>query len=110
MFRRLSLTSRLTIFFIALASSVILGLALLFMVEADRHFVDLDSAALDDKKHLIEGILASSRFTLWSKDRRVKSCTRPTDTAARLRKHHSSRMTTATGFSLGGVAVASSMR
>ena len=61
MFRRLSLTSRLTIFFIALASSVILGLALLFMVEADRHFVDLDSAALDDKKHLIEGILASSR-------------------------------------------------
>jgi len=59
MFRRLSLTSRLTIFFIALASSVILGLALLFMV--DRHFVDLDSAALDDKKHLIEGILASSR-------------------------------------------------
>lgn len=50
MFRRLSLTSRLTIFFIALASSVILGLALLFMVEADRHFVDLDSAALDDKK------------------------------------------------------------
>lgn len=49
MFRRLSLTSRLTIFFIALASSVILGLALLFMVEADRHFVDLDSAALDDK-------------------------------------------------------------
>ena len=61
MFRRLSLTSRLTIFCIALASSVILGLALLFMVEADRHFVDLDSAALDDKKHLIEGILASSR-------------------------------------------------
>lgn len=61
MFRRLSLTSRLTIFFIALASSVILGLALLFMLEADRHFVDLDSAALDDKKHLIEGILASSR-------------------------------------------------
>lgn len=61
MFRRLSLTSRLTIFFIALASSVILGFALLFMVEADRHFVDLDSAALDDKKHLIEGILASSR-------------------------------------------------
>lgn len=61
MLRRLSLTSRLTIFFIALASSVILGLALLFMLEADRHFVDLDSAALDDKKHLVEGILASSR-------------------------------------------------
>jgi two-component system heavy metal sensor histidine kinase CusS len=61
MFRRLSLTSRLTIFFIALASSVILGLALLFMLEADRHFVDLDSAALDDKKHLVKGILASSR-------------------------------------------------
>ena len=70
MLRTLSLTSRLTIFFIALASSVILGLALLFMLEADRHFVDLDSAALDDKKHLVEGILASSRSREEARDRR----------------------------------------
>ena len=61
MFRSLSLTTRLTLFFTTLASAVILGLALLFMVAADRHFVDLDSATLDDKKHLIEDILASSK-------------------------------------------------
>ncbi len=61
MFRSLSLTTRLTLFFTTLASAVILGLALLFMVAAGRHFVDLDSATLVDKKHLIEDILASSR-------------------------------------------------
>lgn len=60
MFRNLSLTSRLTIFFTLVAASVVLGLGWIFMASADRHFLDLDRIALEDKKHLIEDILANS--------------------------------------------------
>lgn len=58
MWRSLSLTSRLTVFFTLLAAAVILGLGLLFMAAAERHFVELDQAALQDKQHLIKDILA----------------------------------------------------
>jgi two-component system heavy metal sensor histidine kinase CusS len=61
MFGKFSLTTRLTLFFTALSSAVILGLSILFIVSTGRHFVDLDSSALDDKKHLIEDILVSSK-------------------------------------------------
>ncbi len=56
--RDFSLTSRLTLFFTVAAAAVVLGLGWLFMAAADRHFVDLDRMVLEDKKHLIEDILA----------------------------------------------------
>lgn len=56
--RSLSLTQRLALFFTLVASVVVLGLAALFMVAADRHFMDLDRQTLEDKQHLIEDILA----------------------------------------------------
>lgn len=61
MLRPLSLTSRLTAFFTVAAGAVVLGLGLLFMAAAERHFVELDRAALGDKKHLIESILAQAQ-------------------------------------------------
>lgn len=61
MFRRLSLTSRLTVFFTVVASAVVLGLGLLFMVAVDQHFTELDRATLEDKKHLIEDILDNGK-------------------------------------------------
>ena len=60
MLRNLSLTSRLTIFFTLVAAAVVLGLGWLCMVSADRHFLDLDRMALEDKRQLIEDILANS--------------------------------------------------
>ena len=61
MLRRLSLTGRLTAFFTLVAAAVVLGLGVLFMVAADQHFLELDRAALRDKKLLIENILAHAR-------------------------------------------------
>ena len=61
MLRHLSLTTRLTAFFTMVAGAVVLGLGLLFMAAADRHFVELDRVALGDKKHLIESILAQAQ-------------------------------------------------
>ena len=58
MIKNLSLTSRLTIFFTLVAATVVLGLGWLFMASADRHFLDLDRMALDDKRQLIEDSLA----------------------------------------------------
>ncbi|PUE58548.1 two-component sensor histidine kinase [Limnohabitans curvus] len=58
MFRSLSLTSRLTIFFTLVAAAVVMGLGWLLMSAADRHFLDLDRVALTDKRQLIEGILS----------------------------------------------------
>ncbi len=58
MLSRLSLTRRLTLFFTLVAASVVLGLGLLFMTAADRHFIELDHSSLADKQHLIKAILA----------------------------------------------------
>ena len=68
MLRRFSLTSRLTAFFTSVAAAVVLGLGLLFLIATDRHFQELDRAALRDKKLLIESILAhanSSEDAKW---------------------------------------------
>lgn len=68
MFRALSLTSRLTIFFTLAAAAVVLGLGLLFMAAAERHFLELDRTVLQDKLQLIEDILAhtdSKETTRW---------------------------------------------
>lgn len=60
MLRRLSLTRRLSLFFTLVAASVVLGLGGLFMAAADRHFIELDRGALQDKQHLIDDILTSA--------------------------------------------------
>ena len=57
---RLSLTRRLSLFFTLVATSVVLGLGGLFMTAADRHFIELDRSVLQDKRHLIDDILASA--------------------------------------------------
>ena len=57
---RLPLTQRLTLLFTAVAASVVLGLGALFLVETERHFVELDRVALQDKQHLIEDILRNA--------------------------------------------------
>ena len=65
---RLPLTQRLTLLFTAVAASVVLGLGALFLVETERHFVELDQITLEDKRHLIEEILrnaSSADDTRW---------------------------------------------
>ncbi len=54
---RLPLTRRLTLLFTAVAALVVLGLGALFLVEIERHFVELDEMVLRDKQHLIEEVL-----------------------------------------------------
>lgn len=56
----LSLTRRLTIFFTVAAGAVVLGLGVLFLIETDRHFVELDRMALQDKQLLIGKILRNA--------------------------------------------------
>lgn len=51
---KLSLTSRLALFFTAVAAAVVLGLGGLFLVVTEKHFVELDRMTLQDKRHLIE--------------------------------------------------------
>lgn len=58
--RDFSLTSRLTFFFTGLAAAVVFGFGWLFMATADQHFIELDQAALSDKMHLIEDVLANA--------------------------------------------------
>ena len=57
---RLSVTRRLTLFFTVAAAVVVLGLGSLFLVETQRHFVELDQMALQDKRHLIDEILRNA--------------------------------------------------
>ena len=57
---RLPLTQRVALLFTAVAASVVLGLGALFLVETERHVVELDRMALQDKQHLIEEILRNA--------------------------------------------------
>jgi two-component system, OmpR family, heavy metal sensor histidine kinase CusS len=59
-FSHLSLTSRLSLFFTLVATSVVLGLSALFVTATDRYFIDLDRGLLKDKQHLIDAILVSA--------------------------------------------------
>lgn len=54
---RLSLTVRLTFFFAAMASLVVLGLGALIFLAADQHFADMDHETLAEKRLLIRDIL-----------------------------------------------------
>lgn len=57
---RLSLTQRLTLFFTTVAAVMVLALGYLFLLEAQRHFVELDKTTLQEKRHLIENILRNA--------------------------------------------------
>lgn len=56
----LSLTTRLTLFFTTLAAAIVLGLGLVFSWAASQHCLELDSATLQDKQHLITDLLQQS--------------------------------------------------
>ena len=58
---KLSLTSRLALFFTSVAAAVVLGLGGLFLVVTEKHFVELDRMTLQDKRHLIEKILQNTK-------------------------------------------------
>jgi len=57
---RLSLTARVVVLFTLISASILLGLGWLISASVERHFVDLDRAALQDKLHLIQEIGAES--------------------------------------------------
>jgi len=57
---RLSLTARIGVLFTLISASILLGLGGLISNSVERHFVDLDRAALQDKLHLIQEIGAES--------------------------------------------------
>jgi two-component system heavy metal sensor histidine kinase CusS len=67
--RSLSLTARLTVLFTTVAATVVMGLGILFVRAADRHFEELDRMALEDKLQLIASILESSPTPVQSRDR-----------------------------------------
>lgn len=68
MLRRLSLTQRLTLFFTLVIAAMVGGLGWVCLQAIDRHFEELDRNILQDKRHLIEDILAranSADDTRW---------------------------------------------
>lgn len=60
MLLRQSLTARLTVFFTLVVAILIMGLGWLFTVATERHFVDLDQLAMEDKRSLIQDIVSKS--------------------------------------------------
>ncbi|MCB1568582.1 MAG: heavy metal sensor histidine kinase [Xanthomonadales bacterium] len=60
MLPRLSLTARLTLFFIGLTVLIVLGLGALFLHLADSHFIELDNMALRDKRALVTRIVVDA--------------------------------------------------
>lgn len=60
MFRSLSLTARLTLFFTLLSAAILLGLGGIFLVASERHFIVLDDIVLQDKQRLVGELLAKS--------------------------------------------------
>jgi two-component system heavy metal sensor histidine kinase CusS len=59
-FRALSLTTRLTLFFTLAAACIVLGLGALFMAASEQHFLELDGTALQDKQHVITDIMGGA--------------------------------------------------
>lgn len=60
MFRSLSLTARLTLFFTLLSAAILLGLGAIFLVASERHFIVLDDIVLQDKQRLVGELLGKS--------------------------------------------------
>lgn len=58
MLRRLSLTSRLTVFFTLVIAAMAFGLGWVCLQAVERHFEELDRTTLHDKRYLIEDILS----------------------------------------------------
>lgn len=57
MFRRMTLTARLTVLYTLVSATVLLGLGLLVVWSTQQHFVELDRDYLEDKVHLIQKIM-----------------------------------------------------
>lgn len=60
MLRRFSLTTRLTVIYTLVSALVLLGMALIIALTVSRHFEELDGDTLQDKIHLIQGIVAKA--------------------------------------------------
>lgn len=73
MLRSVSLTVRLTVLFTTVAAAVVMGLGIVFVRAADRHFEEIDRMALQDKLHLIKSIVVSSPTLRESQDRLSES-------------------------------------
>ncbi len=58
--KRLSLTTRLTLFFTLAAATVVTALGCLFIAAASQHFMELDRETLEDKQALIRETLDSA--------------------------------------------------
>lgn len=58
MLRKLSLTSRLTVFFTLVIAALAFGLGWVCLQAVERHFEELDRTTLQDKRYLIEDILS----------------------------------------------------
>lgn len=57
MFRRMTLTARLTVLYTLVSAAVLLGLGLLVVWSTQQHFVELDRDYLQEKMHLIQKIM-----------------------------------------------------
>ncbi|QGT78925.1 heavy metal sensor histidine kinase [Guyparkeria halophila] len=55
----LSLTARLTLLFVLLSSSVLIGLGWLLNAAVERHFIEMDRSLLEGKVEVLERLLAS---------------------------------------------------
>ena len=60
MLRRFSLTTRLTVIYTLVSALVLLGMAWIIAMTVSRHFEELDGDTLQDKIHLIQGIVAKA--------------------------------------------------
>jgi two-component system heavy metal sensor histidine kinase CusS len=58
--RRFSLTTRLTVIYTLVSALVLLGMAWIIAMTVSRHFEELDGDTLQDKIHLIQGIVAKA--------------------------------------------------
>lgn len=56
--QRLSLTVRLTAFYLLVSALLLLGMAAVILPAIDRHFAELDQDTLQDKIHLVQDLLA----------------------------------------------------
>jgi two-component system, OmpR family, heavy metal sensor histidine kinase CusS len=98
MLRSLSLTARLTVLFTTVAAAVVMGLGIVFVRAADRHFEELDRMALQDKLHLIESILLSSPTPAETRDRLAESLSHHHGLFALVQDQNGGELFRSTGF------------
>ena len=69
MLRRFSLTTRLTVIYTLVSALVLLGMAWIIALSVSHHFAELDRDTLEDKIHLIQGIVGKATAPIDLRDR-----------------------------------------